>query len=166
MKKMLWLIVCLMTMVVSANAQSGWTRTQLSGDELLNTEACTAFIYSDTNGSVVLWDNNDKYFRIISANGTFNSKLDRNGRSLEYKSLFHAIIGYYDINNNLIDKRFCCFEVVNSHSQAHSIRYGMKRYEGKYIMSYLRNKKGYVRIVTALSGTNTKFDIKVPCMNN
>jgi hypothetical protein len=36
----------------------------------------------------------------------------------------------------------------------------------KYIISYLRNEKGYVRIIAPLYNTNETFDIKVPCIKN
>jgi hypothetical protein len=176
-----------MTIVLSVNAQSddlyhtkeitnnpientsaennGWSIISHDADELTEQEAYNSIVYTTDAGSVVLWNNDNKRFRIIS-NDIFDSKVDRNGWSLDYKNLFVAIIGYYDINNKLIEKKKCGFEIgANSH-QAHSIKYGMHRQEGKYVISYLRNKKGYVRIIASLYGSNGKFDIKVPCMNN
>ena len=187
MKKLLWLIVCLMTMVMSTNAQddmylahnsnetseinvnnaanNNWLPIKIEADELLGNDTYTALIYSTSDASVILWDNNDKKFRITAHNQVFDSKYGENGYMVK-GNFFHAIVGYYDINGKLIDKRTCSFIVGNTHKEGDSIRFGMKRYEGKHIVSYLRNKKGYVRIVTSLYLSNNKFDIKVPCLNN
>ena len=177
-----------MTMVLSVNAQddmyfasvetsttnalvninsakgNGWDTTTFDADELLGNKAYTALSYSTSVGSIVLWNDNEKKFRIIS-NNVFDSEYGENGYMVK-GSFFHAIVGYYDINDKLIDKRTCSFIIGSNHHEGNSIRYGMKRYEGKHIISYLRNKKGYVRIIASLYNTNSKFDIKVPCMNN
>ena len=164
MKKVLWLIVCLMTMVVSANAQSSWVSVTHEADELTDQKAYTSLVYTAESGTIVLWDNDGKKFRII-ANNVFDSKYGENGYMVK-GSFFHAIVGYYDINDKLVDKRTCSFIIGSNHHEGNSIRYGMKRYEGKHIISFLRNEKGYVRIVAPLYGTNAKFDIKVPCLSN
>jgi hypothetical protein len=164
MKKVLWLIVCLMTMVVSVNAQNGWEKTTFNGDELLETEDYMAFSYSDANGEIVLWNNSNEKFRLITNDGIFDYRHE-NG-AWYYDKFFIATIGYYDINNKLISKKSCCFGVGDIASQGHSTRYKFKGNEGKHVISYLREKKGYVRIVAPLYAKNTHFDLKVPCMNN
>lgn len=146
--------------------KNGWNYVEFEADELLGNDGYTSLCYDTPDGSIVLWDDNTKDFRIVSNNGVFDSKVDRNGWSLEYKSLFHAIIGYYDENDNLIDKRKCCFEVGKNHSQGNSVKYGTSRYEGKYVIFYLTKQKGYVRIVASLYSTNKMFDMKIPCINN
>ena len=166
MKKVLWLIVCLMTMVLSVNAQNKkWVSMSHDADELTETEAYTSLIYTDAKGSVVLWDNDNEKFR-IAANGVFDSKVDTNGWSMKKRSMFKAIIGYYNVDDKLISKKKCYFEIGANHSQAHNIKYQFNREEGKYIISYLRNEKGYVRIIAPLYNTNETFDIKVPCIKN
>lgn len=164
MKKVMSFIVCLMAVVLSVNAQNGWNTTTFEADELLGNEEYTALRYSADGGSIVLWSGDEKKFRIIS-DGVFDSEYGENGYMVK-GSFFHAVVGYYDINDKLIDKRTCSFIIGANHHEGNSIRFGMKRYEGKHIISYLRGKKGYVRIVASLYGTNGKFDIKVPCINN
>lgn len=166
MKRFLMAMVCLMTMVLSVNAQSGWVSVAQEEDELMGQEAYTGFIYSNEVGSVVLWDNDDKTFRIISNDGVFDSFVGQNGWSMKTRSMVAAVVGYYDTNDKLIEKKKCYFEIGVNHKEANSIRFEMHRVEGKYVISYLRNKKGYVRIIAPLYSTHQKFDIKVPCMKN
>jgi hypothetical protein len=189
MKKVLWLIVCLMTMVVSVNAQNddvygvskvaktslapinddsannnGWVILTHEADELIGNDEYKSISYSVPNvGSVILWDNENKKFRIV-ADDVFDSEVTK--WNFGYKSLFTAIVGYYDINGKLLEKTSCLFEIGANHRQGNSIRNNWGVNEAKTIIPYLREKRGFVRIVAPLSGTNGKFDIKVPCLNN
>ena len=187
MKKFIMALVCLMTMMVSANAQddmyhrkdtnkevkpintaladkNGWVSHVFEADELIGNEEYTSLMYSNECGSIIVWNNENKKFRIISNDGVFDSKVTQ--WNFGYKSLFTAKVGYYDINGKLLSKTTCLFEIGANHSQGNSMRNNWGVNEAKTIIPYLREKKGFVRIVAPLSGTNSRFDIKVPCMNN
>lgn len=164
MRKLLWLIVCLMTMVVSVNAQNEWVVSEHEADELLETEAYKSVVYTSNDCGIVLWDNESAKFRILSDKGTFDTEVVK--WAFKYRSVFTAIVGYYDINGKLLSKKKCQFEIGSNHRQAHSMKDTWGHNEGKNVISFLRNEKGYVRLIAPLSGTNSKFDIKVPCMNN
>lgn len=164
MKKILFIIVCLMAMVVSVNAQNGWISTSFEADDLTEQEAYTSLIYTTDNGSVVLWDNNDKYFRLISYIGSFDTKVTQ--WSFRYIDIFKAIVGYYDTNDNCIKKSKCQFESGVNHSEAKNMKDTMAHNEGKNIIKFLKEEKGYIRIVAPLFNSHENFDIKVPCLNN
>lgn len=187
MKKVLWLIVCLMTMVMSVNAQNdmyifsqeekvqpinmesisnGWAVKTYEADELIGTKSYTSLIYSTNVGSVVLWDNEVKKFRIISDDGLFDFKVTKAGWDWSDRTLFVATIGLYDLNGKLIKKKKVWFEKGANHSQAVSTAGSSGKNEGKDVITFLRNNKGYVRIVAPLSSTNLNFDIKIPCLKN
>lgn len=34
------------------------------------------------------------------------------------------------------------------------------------LLEYVQKKRGYVRIIVPLYGTNARFDITIPCLNN
>ena len=191
MKKVLWLIVCLMTIVVSVNAQNdmyifsqeekvqpinmesisnGWAVKTHEADELIGTKSYTksytSLIYSTNVGSVVLWDDEVKKFRIISDDGLFDFEVTKASWDLSYGILFVATIGLYDLNGKLIKKKKVWFEKGANYSQAVSTAGSSGKNEGKDVITFLRNNKGYVRIVAPLSSTNLIFDIKVPCLKN
>lgn len=189
MKKFIMAIVCLMTMVVSANAQddmyyrkntnkevkpinetlannNGWIISYHEPDELTGSKGYNSMTYLNETGGVVLWSTEAKKFRVISNEELFDSEIRIFGWLRETKNVFCAIIGMYDINNKLLKKKNCWFEIGANYLQGHSTIGASGKNEGKDIVEYLRNGKGYIRIVAPLSGTNAKFDLKVPCMNN
>ena len=170
--------VCLMTMVVSVNAENdrnsaaeknGWIVTTHEADELIGNDEYNSIAYiGDDDSKIVLWDKNDKDFRIICNEGNiFDYKVGSNGWSFNTNmKLFVATVGYYDSNNKLLKKKECGFQIEGNASEARSIKYGMGGNEGKRIVAFLKNEKGYIRIIAPLYNTRRKFDIKVPCMNN
>ena len=166
MKKVLWLIVCLMTMVVSVNAQSEWVTEIHAADELTGTDEYTSVSYIDGSNGIVTWSTESKKFRIICGEEMFDSKIQRAGWNPNYRSLFEAVVGLYSTDGKLIKKKYVTFEIGANHHQGMSVGGRTGKNEGKIVLDYLRNKKGYIRIVAPLSGTNTNFDMKVPCMNN
>ena len=186
MKKVLWLIVCLMTMVMSANAQSGWEKTSFNGDELLGTKSYVATSFEVYGVGMVVYYSNDNSVKIVTNNGIFDYKNDK----------VTVTIGYYSENGDLIKKRCESFYVGKSSSSCQYIHelseLTARKFEfdasfekdkktkelylkmaeecridkGKEFVNYITTQKGYVRLVAEKYGTNAKFDIKVPCMNN
>ena len=178
MKKFIMALVCLMTMVLNVNAEeytnsvaekNGWVLTTHEADELIGNDEYNSLVYvGSENKTIVLWDDNDKDFRIICNDGNiFDYKVGSNGWSLNTNmKLFVATIGYYDSNNKLLKKKECGFRIEGNASEARSIKYGMGGNEGKRIVAFLKNEKGYIRIIAPLFNTRKNFDFKVPCLNN
>ena len=164
MKKIfLTMVVCLMaTMGANSQNNNGWVKIFFEADELTD----TSMEYENEIGSVVLWDNEDKVFRVISKDEMFNGKVE-NWTLGKHKTIFTAIIGFYDINKKLVKKTKCTFEIGANHHEGNAIRnpYYTKN-DRKDIIEYLKNGNGFVRIVAPLSLTNKNFDIMVPCLNN
>lgn len=183
MKKVLWLIVCLMTMVVSVNAQS-WKETKFDGDELLGTKGYVATSLSVSGiGMVVFYS--DNAVKLVAEKGIF----DYHDKKVTVR------IGYYDENGELLKRRCETFYIGKTGSSCqYDHRFSeltAERFEfdarfeknkehkefllkqaeicridkGKEFVDFIRNNKGYVRFVAEKYGTNTAFDIKVPCMN-
>lgn len=150
MKKVLWLIVCLMTMVVSANAQNGWDKMVYDADELEGTESYTSYCYWDEDGMVV-FNSNSSIYALSTNRGFFDYK----GNSVS------VIVGFYDLDGKLLKKetslfyvspgkRDCCFS---------------SKEEGIFFKKYIEEERGYVRFIVPRYG-KSNFDFKIPCMNN
>lgn len=158
MKKVLWLIVCLMTMVVSVNAQNGWETYKSGGDELKGSSPYVAHIYRCKEGEICLCDNSESTFLVATYNGIFDYDVDNYVKG--------AIIGLYDINGNLIEKIKTptqrTFWVIEENGDVMSC---IKKDVREKIVSFLKNQKGFVRII-AERYSRSDFDIKIPCMNN
>ena len=183
MKKVLWLIVCLMTMVVSASAQN-WKETKFDGDELLGTKSYTATSLSVSGvGMVVFYS--DNAVKLVTEKGIF----DYHDKKVTVR------IGYYDKNGELLKRRCETFYVGKTGSSCqYDHRFSeltAERFEfdaifeknkehkefllkqaeecrvdkGKEFVDFIRSSNGYVRFVVEKYGTNNVFDIKVPCMN-
>ena len=185
MKKFFMAFVCLMTMVISANAQE-WEKTAFSGDELLGTESYVATSFSVPSVGMVVYYSNDNSVKIVTDDGIFDYKEDR----------VTVTIGYYDDEGKLIKRRCESFYVgKNSKSCQYMHQFSeilADRFEfdarfakdekdkqsyldaakhcridkGKEFVDYITTQKGYVRFVAEKYGTNAKFDIKVPCIKN
>ena len=142
-----------------------WVTTHYEEDELTEIQAHDAYRYTDEDeNSIVFWSFENTDFRIISGSGVF----DYNGTIRS----FYAIIGYYDNNDRLIEKneiQMCAFEGASNQAQANLdplIRPFPNKRRCQQLQTFLQNNQGYVRIVAPLFGKNSKFDLRVPCMNN
>lgn len=171
-------LVCLMTMIVSANAQvNGWEIVANEADELLGIEDNTSFIYRDgDNGSLVFWDNDGNHVRIIAPEysffertGTYHAIGGTKFWGAGEQDSFFAVVGFYDTSDKLIKKK-----KSNFIRDAREFRWATTakgdiscpKNLGGDIIKFLQKNKGYVRIVAHLHLEGKKFDIKVPCMNN
>ena len=178
--------VCLMTMVTSVNAQddiygyshkkkntkieynvsgatqNGWIISKQNADELMGVQEHTLLLYVNNGCSFGFADTDDTRIYIGCDKGIFDTEVTK--WAFQYKSLFEAVVGYYDEANKLIEKKKCLFEVKKDVTTAVSIADNWGKKEAKNIIPYLINKRGYVRIVAPLR--NGKCDITIPCMNN
>ena len=156
MKKVLWLIVCLMTMVVSANAQNGWDKAVFDADELKGTESYTSYYYEDVNGMVVFFSNEPCY-KLVTQNGIFDYGVLGDDDVI-------VTIGFYDIDNKLIKKEQSAFYVSSKDKGSCFLSPALKE-RGIFFKKYIKEEKGFIRII-APRYNRTDLDMKIACMNN
>lgn len=146
---------------------NGWLVVECKGDELLKTKPHTSFLYENENGSVVLWSDQANKFRIIAKNDLFDFEYAAAGWNLSKRWIFECVVGFYDINGNLVSSiKHFWFEKDANSSMAFSCHGAKGKNEGNKVINYLLSEQGFVRIVAPLATTNVNFDIKIPCFNN
>lgn len=132
----------------------GWERNLIPADELMGTEQNYSRIYFSDDGGFGYYEDSNIIF--IS---TFDGIFDYNEKG-EVKSV---VIGFYDLNGNLVDRiNFGEFTVSEDNS---SFALSFSLWKNDMVVDYLNKKTGYVRFVADRYG-ECDFDIKVPCFNN
>lgn len=163
-KRILSVVLLAFVFATSTNAQS-WKHFVTEADELTGEKGHESDTYTDETGNAfVIWSDEGENFRVISSSSIF----DFVG---EYRTVT-AIIGYYDMNNKLIEKNE--IQLIATEGQASQAEPNMvpmirplsNKKRVKMLLDFVRNKQGYVRILAPLYGTNGKFDIKIPCLKN
>lgn len=163
-KKILFVALIAFVFSATANAQK-WEHFVTEADELIGEAGHESDMYTDETGNVfVMWSDESENFRVISGTSIFNFVGD-------IRSVM-ATIGYYDMNNKLIEKND--IQLLVSEGQANQAEPNMvpmirplpNKKRVKMLLNYIQKKEGYVRILVPLYGTNGKFDIKIPCINN
>lgn len=156
------IIVCAVAFNVQAQK---WEHFVTEADELTGETGYESDMYTDETGNVfVMWSNESENFRVISGTSIFNYVGD-------IRSVM-ATIGYYDLNNKLIEKND--IQLLVSEGQGNQAEPNMvpmirpfpNKKRVRILLDYVQKKQGYVRILVPLYGTNGKFDIKVPCLKN
>lgn len=146
-----------------------WETINYEADELLGTkDSYVAYKYVKDKCAFVMWSHENKNFRISAQKRIF----DASGRGATGYGIFDALVGFYDSDNKLLSKidKFV-FEVddTDEMNNAHPNKYtrmgGNNLNKAWQILDYLRNKTGYVRIVTSIYGGDS-FDLKIPCLKN
>lgn len=164
LKKIFSAAVIVCTFAFNAQAQK-WEHFVTEADELIGEVGHESDMYTDETGNVfVMWSDESENFRVISGTSIFNFVGD-------IRSVM-ATIGYYDMNNKLIEKND--IQLLVSEGQANQAEPNMipmirpfpNKKRVKMLLDYVQNKQGYVRIIAPLYGTNAKFDIKIPCLKN
>ncbi len=161
-KKNISVALIILAFAINLPAQR-WERFVTEADELTGETEYESDIFTDENGNVfVMWSNESENFRVISATSIFNYFGD-------IRSVM-ATIGYYDSNNKLIEKND--IQLLVSEGQGNQAEPNMipmirplpNKKRVKMLLEYVREGQGYIRILVPLYGTNSKFDIKVPCL--
>jgi len=164
LKKIFSAAVIVCTFAFNAQAQK-WEHFVTEADELIGEAGHESDMYTDETGNVfVMWSDESENFRVISGTSIFNFVGD-------IRSVM-ATIGYYDMNNKLIEKND--IQLLVNEGQANQAEPNMvpmmrplpNKKRVKMLLDYVQKKQGYVRILVPLYGTNGRFDIKIPCINN
>lgn len=143
-------------------AQVGWRAEVQHADELKGTEEYTSYIYTDKKGDyIVIWSNTDEDFRIVSNSNIFNYNVGST-------KWFSSTIGLYDENGNLLEKVGIDFDARNDDPRIadNSTTFRREKKAAKKIITFIRNEKGYVRIIAPLYRSNNDYDIEVPCFKS
>lgn len=160
MRKIIALITMLVTAVCSF-AQVGWRTEVHHADELKGTEEYTAYIYTDSKGDyIVIWSNTDEDFRIVSNGHIFNY----NSGATKW---FSSTVGLYDENGKLLEKVGIDFDAHDDNPRIaeNSTAFRRQKKSANKIIKFIRNEKGYVRIIAPLYRSNNDYDIEIPCFN-
>ena len=166
MKKILILLALLATQSLYAQH---WTKETESGDELLGTSDRVKFKYVDSiNVQAFAFYSDGDYWKIGIGRDVFQP--DKRG-TLIRKKLNHAtyaLIGFYDEYNQLLEKwENCLLQLTQGLRVAETAKniWGKTTKGTREVVPYLKNHKGYVRIVVPVV-RGKDFDIKIPCLNN
>ena len=163
-KKIISAAIIVLAVAFNVQAQK-WEHFVTEADELTGETGYESDMYTDETGNVfVMWSNESENFRVISGTSIFNYVGD-------IRSVM-ATIGYYDLNNKLIEKND--IQLLVSEGQGNQAEPNMvpmirpfpNKKRVRILLDYVQKKQGYVRILVPLYGTNGKFDIKVPCLKN
>lgn len=132
-----------------------WTQKEFKADELKGTEGYIAYTFDDEKGnSFIYWSNTEKKLRLFNKIGIFNSNSD--DRVL-------AKVGFYDENGNLVKKKDFGVRTIND---TYNMAENIYSKEGAMILKYLKEQKGYIRILVPMFQSVSPWEIKVPCLNN
>lgn len=166
MKKVLLLFAFIAC--INANAQQ-WEKTVEKGDELLGTVERIKYKYVDSvNVQAFAFYSDGDYWKIGIGGRVFQP--DKRGVVIKktQNSATYATIGFYDNNNILISKwDNCLLQLVQGFQVALTAEniWGKTTKGAREVVPYLRNEKGYVRIVVPVVRGKI-FDITIPCLNN
>ncbi len=166
MKKLFFTFLTL-CISIAVNAQA-WKAESITGDELLGTKSCTAYVFQDDENikSFIMFNDNAEDFNLCIASGVF----DFNGDGASGGKIVRGLVGLYDENGKLIKKydKYCFESIESFYNKVHSNKYsnmgGNNKKNAKNIIEHLKNGKGSVRFVIPLF-QSVPFDFTVPCMN-
>lgn len=157
MKKLLSIVVMLMA-ICTAGAQE-WEKKIIEADEMLGTKADVLYE----------WQNADCAFSFSGNSNAWSVKgsaFKPDATHVNHRQNFetYAKIGFYNENDEMVsvfDK--CKLELTDFYRRASSDV--SKKKKGQYaVTDYLKNEKGYVRIIIPLISGGV-FDVSIPCLN-
>ena len=149
MKKIFLSLVIAMISVASFG--QSWETTIQKGDELKGTKGGVVEYYADlTNNCIFFYSENERHWVFVTV---ANVVYDTHYSSLLKTKTLHLYIGMYDENDNLVDKLNADYMITSK---------GAIMIPSKKIMKYIKNNKGYVRILIPIFREND-IEFKVPC---
>lgn len=163
-------ILFVMTLTVALNIQAqSWEQTIEKGDELLGTMDRVKYKYVDSlNIQAIAFYSDGDYWKIGVGGKVFQP--DKRGIVIKktYNPATYATIGFYDEHNQLIEKwENCLLQLAHGFQVAETTEnfWGKTTKGAREVVPYLRDQKGYVRIIVPVVRGNN-FDLKIPCLNN
>lgn len=164
MKTKILLLLLFLLIPCMEYAQTWETRTE-PGDELKGTVTRIRYKWQPNETEEFAFYSVGNDWKVGVARNAF--KVDPTHLNKNNNFVTYATIGFYDINNNLKESwNDCELEVTNMYSVATCPDTSKKKPKGKEAVSnYLRNEKGYVRIIIPTNYGNG-FDLKIPCLYN
>lgn len=136
-----------------------WEINNHEGDELRGTKSYMSYSYTDERGNSFIFWSNSNSFRITTENGVFDYTISRLG-NIDYRKL-KITVGYYDNNETLVNKKDIELLVEDNAQFASKPLSGQKK-----LIKYIKEEKGYVRILAPLYAKNIPYELKIPCLNN
>ena len=168
MKKIAFMLVAMLAVACTAQAQGTWKKTVTEADELKDEVASDVFVYNAYGiGQFILWNWDEYQFRLVSDNEQFNIDSGYSSITGGYAGI-QILVGIYDDDNNLIEKfKMWLDKESNNRNQVVRTRnagtmanpVGQKG-KVKKIFKALLSGTGYVRIVAERFQT-TDFDMKI-----
>lgn len=146
------LILFLIMMIsLPAIAQERWDTIHHEADEMLKQKEYTSYVYEDEDGNqFIFWSNDKNNFRLINRNGLFDA---------DNVLQFRAIVGYYDENGKFIKKEKKGLAIVkDDFHKADTFSFNDR------ILKFLKEQKGYIRILAPEYQSVSPWEIIVPCM--
>ena len=168
MKKRLITLALMAVMCMSAFAQlqGQWTKADVPGDELTETEAYTAYTYQDKIGAFVCFGWDSPEFRLVTNKGVFEESVYYTGFGESHA--VKVLAGIYDLSADKVDlvERFNIFMDVEKSSLGDKITINpgsLKREKKKAlkIMNAVTKPKTVVRFICNRYGEGS-FDMLVP----
>jgi len=161
MKKLLTIVLLLLSGLTVGAQEGKWSTGMIKGDELKGYTGGPYYRYDvESMGSFVLWDWNDWAFKISTNKGTFDLWYYQSTGTY----FINVMMGLYTMDGKLTDK----FE--NEIAADHTGRVAWINKKGLYswsetkhlkkMMRALKSGNGYVRIVCARKGA-PEFDLLV-----
>ena len=160
MKKILFLIINLMLLCQTINAQY-WASKDCPRDELMGTPDMKCYKWIDAgNGSLSFDTSKDNIFTIATEDGVFDT-IGLFGTHQRYISM--GVIGLYDASNNLIEKIEIAFEIFDG-NKVYPNKYtkmgGNNLKRSKKVLDHIKTSNGYIRAIIPLTN-GANFDITV-----
>lgn len=157
MKGIIMLAFLLVAQSISAQK---WEKKIVEADEMKAQTETTMYVCNSSKYSFVLYESNNAW--VVSG-----VPFKPDPTHINYRNNFetYAKIGFYDMNDKLIEKwDNCRLELTNFYRTATSDT--SKKKKGQYAVSnYLKTANGYIRIIIpTIQGD--EFDVTVPCLKN
>ena len=164
MRKLLLGLILVLSVPMAAQ---NWTKFEVKGDELKGTKDHITYQYNEDTMYFQFDEENDKQFIVKTEKAAFHYLIDELGNRINL-----AIVGLYDTNDKLIERIEITFEATEFLNIAKPCRYTIKGgltnnlKRCKKVLNFIKNQKGYVRIILPLYDDTTDFDLKIPTLQN
>ena len=162
------LLLSLMLVLSVPMAAQNWTKFEVKGDELKGTKDHITYLYNEDTMYFQFDEENDKQFIVKTEKSFFNYAPDWFG--YHHRNLVMGKVGLYDTDDKLIEGIDLLFEITDHTNILIPNKYtkmgGNNSKRCKKVLDFIKNQKGFVRIVLPLYDDTTDFDLKIPTLQN